>query len=178
MITNETKNTIISEIKTLIGAEKTPEFLNTTHWIELESGIWLLNDQQFNFIEKLPSAEFLKKIKYAGIFIGKVRKNFGLSMESLYTLQPYITRYVTIKGKTLQKYLYGRTITVTLPKHKIKNLGLEKIIVMTPEMQAVGISGFTVLEERKEDKDILISLKLDPITDLGLFLRKERTMFE
>ena len=178
MLTDETKKNIIGEIKTLIGSEIIPEFLNTSHWLELDSGIWLLNEQQYKFIEKLPSTEFYKKIKYAGIFIGKVRKNFGLSMESLYNLQPYIARYVKIRGKTLQKYLYGKTITVTIPKYKIKDLDLPKIIVMTPEEQAVGISTYTILEERKEGNETIISLKLEPITDLGLFLRKERTMFE
>ena len=178
MLTSETKETIITEIKSLIGSNETPEFLNTFYWLELDSGIWLLDKSQQKFIQNLPSDTFLKKIKYAGIFIGKIRRNFGLSMESLHHLQPYMTRYVIIKGKTLQKYLYGKTTIVTVNKEEISNLELRKVIVMTPEKQPVGISSFTILEEKKEKNNIFLSLKLEPITDLGMFLRKERTMFE
>lgn len=178
MITNEAKENIISEIKSLIGANETPKFLSNFYWLELDSGIWLLSQTQQNFIQNLSSNGLEKKLKYAGIFIGKIRKNFGLSMESLYFLQPYMTRFVIIKGKTLQKYLYGKTTIVTVNKDDINNLELKKVIVMTPEKQPVGISSFTVLEERKENNKILFSLKLEPITDLGMFLRKERTMFE
>ena len=178
MISNEIKNSIIQEINFLIGANETPEILHSHFWLELESGIWLLNETQYNFMQKQSSPDLKKKLKYAGIFIGKIRRNFGLSIESLYNLQPYISRYVMIKGKTLQKYLYGKTISITINKTNIENLNLKKIIVMTPERQPIGISSFTILEEKKEGNEIIISLKLEPITDLGMFLRKERTMFE
>ena len=178
MISIEVKNTIISEIQTLIGAKNPPPLLNESHWLELDSGIWLVNKTQQKVIESLSNQGLLKKIKYAGIFIGKVRRNFGLSIESLNFLQPYIMRYIIIRGKTLQKFLYGKTITITMDKSSIDNLELQKIIVMTPEKQPVGIAGFTILEEQYDQKINNISLKLDPITDLGMFLRKERTMFE
>ena len=178
MVSIEIKNSVIEEINSLIGAKKTPEILQSYFWLELESGIWLLNETQFNFLQTHSSPELEKKLKYAGIFIGKIRRNFGLSIESLYNLQPCISRYIIIKGKTLQKYLYGKPITVTINKNNIENLDLKKIIVMTPERHPIGISRFTILEEKKEGDKTIISLKLEPITDLGMFLRKERTMFE
>ena len=178
MLTNELKRTIISDITSLIGTINNPPLLSDSHWLELDSGIWLLNDRQYNLITNLTEPVLLRQLKYAGIFIGKVRRNFGLSIESLHFLQPYITRYITIKGKTLQKFLYGKTITVTISKSSLNDLGLKKIIIMTVEKEPVGIAGFTLLEEYKDNRDKKISLKLEPITDLGMFLRKERTMFE
>lgn len=178
MISSETKNSIISEICLLIGNKSIPEFLQTMVWLDLNSGIWVISYRQSEFLETLDTDELLKRLKYAGIFIGKIRKNFGLSIESLQFLQPYIKRYVEIKGKTLQKYLYGKTITITVNQNHLENLNLQKIIVMTPDGEPVGISHFTVLETKTENEELLISLKLEPITDLGMFLRKERTMFE
>ena len=174
LIDKDIKLAIEKEICTLIGSKETPGLLTQLTWIQLESGIWLVPQEQLTFIETQIPEDLYKKIKYAGIFIGKIRKNFGLSVESLHFLSPYITRYIEIKGKTLQKYLYGNPIRVKVPMDTIKNLDLQKIIVMTSKNEPVGISSFTILEKLPG----FLHLKLEPITDLGLFLRKERTMFE
>ena len=178
MISEEVKNSIIGEICSLIGMDHPPQLLITRVWFELESGIWLITEEQKLFVEKYLQDQYKKKIKYAGIYLGKIRKNFGLSMEALYPLQPFIKRYCIIKGKTLQKYLYGKTVTIGIQKDEISNIDYQKIIVMTPEKQAVGISSFSVLEEYKAEEKTYLMLKLEPITDLGMFLRNERTMFE
>ena len=178
MLPSETKFSIISEISSFLGDDSVAEFLQTKVWLKLDSGIWLVNSEQVNFLEAVNSDELTKSLKYAGIFIGKIRKNFGLSVESLQYLKPFIKRYIIIKGKTLQKYLYGKTITITASQKHLDNLEFQKIIVMTSEGDPVGISHFTILETRKENNEIIYSLKLEPITDLGMFLRKERSMFE
>lgn len=178
MISNEEKNSIIKEICSFIGTTKAPPFLVNNNWIVLASGIWVITKEQQVFIEKQMPETLQKKIKYAGIFLGKIRKNFGLSMEALYPLQPFISRYAIIKGKTLQKYLYGKSVIIEIVKADIQNLELNKLIIMTSERQAVGISSFTVLEEVEIEEKAVLKLKLEPITDLGMFLRNERTMFE
>lgn len=177
-ISPESKSSILNEICKIIGISSVPEFFFNMDWIEIDSGIWLITPEQSSFLESIKDHDLLKSLKYAGIFIGKVRKNFGLSVESLQFLQPYIKRFVIIKGKTLQKYLYGKTITITVNDKNLHDLDLKKIIVTTPEGVPVGISKFIILETRQENNETLYSLKLDPITDLGMFLRKERTMFE
>ena len=178
MISPESKSSIITEICQLIGISSPPKFILNMDWVELDSGIWLVSPEQISYLESIKDHDLLKSLKYAGIFIGKVRKNFGLSVESLQFLQPYIKRFVIIKGKTLQKYLYGKTITITVNEKDLNDLDLKKIIVSTPEGIPVGISKFTILETRKENNETIHNIKLDPITDLGMFLRKERTMFE
>lgn len=174
IIEQQMKLSLEQEICSLIGASETPSLLKELEWISLESGIWLISHDQLKFLEKQIPNDLHSKIKYAGIFIGKKRKQFGLSVESLYFLTPYITRYIEIKGKTLQKYLYGKSIHVKIPVDTIENLDMKKIIIMTSTKEPVGISSFTILEKLPS----ILHLKLDPITDLGLFLRKERTMFE
>ena len=178
MITKEVQTTIIQEICSFIGSQRPPPLLVDNLWIELDSGIWLVSKEQNEFIQKVLSEELFKKIKYAGIYLGKIRKNFGLSMEVLYLLQPYITRYAIIKGKTLQKYLYGKSVTLQVEKNNIQNFEPQKLIIMTPAKEPVGISSFKILEEIKEENNINLKLQLDPITVLGMFLRNVRSMFD
>ena len=178
MVLKDTQKTITQEICTLIGASHPPAFLQEGSWLELDSGIWILSKHLEEFMKANEIAEYIKKIKYAGIFLGKIRRNFGLSMEALYPLQPFITRYGIIKGKPLQKYLYGKPVILEVEKNKIANLELQKLIIVTPEKEPVGISSFTIVEEEVHQGKTILQLQLQPITDLGMYLRNERTMFE
>lgn len=178
MIDTTKKTKLITEICTFLGTSTVPPVLKESIWVELDSGIWLLSPEQADFFTNHIPDELQRKIKYAGLYIGKIRKNFGLSLESLYPLRSYITRYVTIKGKTLQKYLYGKSVTLKIRKNDIENLNLEKIVVMSSDEIPVGISSFIILEKIQEQEILWLTLKLEPITDLGMFLRNERKTFE
>jgi ribosome biogenesis protein Nip4 len=178
MEANKERKQIIQTICELLGSIEIPDILEKYHWLELESGIWLISEKQYTFIQKYVSEDLIKKLKYAGLFLGKMRKNFGLSIESLDAFKPYITRFVIVRGKTLQKYLYGKTVTIKTPVKNISNTELKKIIVMTPEHEPIGISSFAIFEEIVEENEKNFVLKLEPISDLGLYIRNESSTFE
>ena len=140
----------------------------------MKSGIWVVPNDIMDFINNQVPNDFISNVKYCGIFLGSFRKDFGLSLESLYHLKGNIQRFVVLKGKPLQKFLYGRNVNCTIQTSCLENMDPKKIVVMTHEHEPVGIAYFTVLSNISNNK---ITLELKSIVDLGLYLRKEQQSF-
>ena len=170
------KNRIIEEIYLLMGIQQTPSIIENSNLIKLNSGIWLISDEILDFIRDEKIIEnFNKNIKYCGIFLGTFRKKFGLSLESLYFVKDEIQKYVILKGKTLQKFLYGKTVQVKLNKSWISNPEYKKIIIVNSEKIPVGIGQFKIVETIDENT---VVLEIESIVDLGFYLRKESQIFQ
>lgn len=177
LLAESEKNNIIDELLPILGISSCPNFLKNKLFLFLDSGVWVVSQDFYDKMAQL-NVNFTntKKIRYCGIFLGKFRKIFGLSLESLYFLKDDTKRFVILKGKTLQKFLYGKKVEIKIKSDSLGNLDFTKVIVKNPDLEPVGIGSFSILETGSEEGSFLI-LSIEPVVDLGFYLRKEEQIF-
>jgi ribosome biogenesis protein Nip4 len=146
-----------------------------TNLIVLPSGIWLVSNNILKFLGTIELNSFQRKIRYCGLYFGVIRRNFGLSLEALDFVKEKIYRFITLKGKTLQKFLYGKKVQITINPRLIVDVEYKKIIIMTEDKEPVGIGQIELIEIIDNNS---IIIEIESIVDLGLYLRKEHLMFQ
>ena len=174
LLDDNTKNEVLGEIKTLIGNPSIPKIFENNIIISLSSGLWLVSTEIYNYIMNTVGEDIqIKFLRYSGIYLGSIRKQFGLSLESLYFIKNDLKRFIILKGKQLQKFLYGRTVVVEVDY--LDDSSYSKIVIVTQEKEPVGIGKISILE-RNVNRNLTI--EISSIVDLGLYLRKEDSIFQ
>ena len=167
MVSKQEKISILKEINTVIGS-KNLVALEELIWLDLPSGIWAVSTSVYKVVKQIVISLKDHKFQFAGVFLGKLRHQFGLSLESLYFIKNAINRYIILEDKLLEKFLYGKSVKVK--KHEFKDNILfninSKIVIMTADIIPVGIASIRSINKGY--------YTIKPIIDLGIYLRKQK----
>ncbi|MHA2365301.1 MAG: hypothetical protein ACXAC7_15190 [Candidatus Hodarchaeales archaeon] len=115
LVLEEEKNDILEEITILIGNNIIPQ-LTKLVWLQFPSGIWCITKQYYQQLISIILNLEESVLQFTGFYLGKRRKIFAISLESLNFLKNMIKRYVIIQEKPLKKFLYGKTVRIPLLK--------------------------------------------------------------